>query len=64
MANNVIQHKRSSIPARIPTANSLAVGELAINLADKKIYTKDGNGNVQQLNTAEDDVIALVVALG
>lgn len=44
--SNVIKIKRSETPGLVPSAGSLAVGELAINLADQKIYSKDSAGNV------------------
>ena len=45
MANKLIL-KRSSVAAKVPAATDLDVGELAVNLADRRLYTKDGNGNV------------------
>jgi len=47
-----IIHKKSSVASRIPTASDLEVGEIALNLADKKIYTKDTNGDVIELATS------------
>jgi hypothetical protein len=42
MANKLtLQHKRSSVAGNSPTAAQIAVGELAINFADKKLFTKD-----------------------
>jgi hypothetical protein len=41
-----IQHYRTSTASAVPSAGNLADGELAINLADKKVYTKDSGGNV------------------
>jgi hypothetical protein len=46
MANNTIQIKRSSVAGRVPDANTLAVGEFAVNLTDKVLYTKNATGNV------------------
>jgi hypothetical protein len=49
MANNTIQLKRTSVTGRTPnttnSANSqyIAVGELALNLADSKLYTSNGS---------------------
>ncbi len=43
---NTIQHKRSSVVGKVPTSANLAVGEIAINFADKLIYTKNTDGNV------------------
>lgn len=47
-----VQHKRSSVAANIPTAISLAIGELAINFADRYIYTKNGASAVIRLTGA------------
>ena len=47
--SNTIQIKRSSTAAAVPTAGQLAVGELAVNLADKKLYTKDASNAVVEL---------------
>jgi hypothetical protein len=45
MANKLVL-KRSSVAAKVPLATDLVAGELAVNLADAKLYTKDGSGNV------------------
>lgn len=75
MANTYpIQFKRSSISGKIPSANSLSVGELALNFPDRIIYSKDATGNVisfadisidafYQANSAHDKInIAFVQA--
>lgn len=46
MAGNDIQLKRSSVAGRVPDAANVLVGEPVVNLSDKIIFTKDGNGNV------------------
>ena len=38
--------KNSSTSAAIPTSGDLVQGELAVNVTDKKLYTKDSGGNV------------------
>lgn len=44
-ANTAIQHKRSSVPGKIPTINQLVDGELSVNTHDGKIYfRKNANG--------------------
>jgi len=37
---NVIKHKRSGTASAVPSAGSLVAGELAINTADGKLFTK------------------------
>ena len=39
----------SSTASTVPAAGNLATGELAVNVTDKKIYTKDGSGVVVQV---------------
>ncbi len=48
MANTLL-HKRSSTAAATPSAGSLTVGELAINTADGKLFTKKSNGTVVEI---------------
>lgn len=67
MAGNKIQLKRTSVVGRVPTTGDLDVGELAINLADKRLFTKDGSSNVidvhgQSLNTTAAVQFANVTA--
>lgn len=38
--------KNSSTASAVPSAGSLTQGELAVNVTDKKLYTKDNGGNV------------------
>lgn len=48
MANTIIV-KRSSVAGKVPLSTDLQVGELAVNLADQKIYSKNAAGTVVQL---------------
>jgi len=75
MATKII-HKKSSVADRIPVAGDLEVGELALNLTDKMIYTKQSDGTVVELSTdantlegktvaeIEASALALAIALG
>jgi hypothetical protein len=45
MANTIIP-KKSSVAAKVPLAADLAVGELAVNLVDQKLYSKKSDGTV------------------
>lgn len=45
-----IQFKRSKTAGQRPAASVLAEGELAINLKDRTIFTKDDSGNIIDLN--------------
>jgi hypothetical protein len=46
---NIIQHKRSSTSGVVPVATGLSQGELAINIADGKLYTKNSSNSVINL---------------
>jgi hypothetical protein len=46
---NTIQHKRSSTSGVAPAASGLSQGELAINIADGKLYTKNNSNTVINL---------------
>lgn len=48
-----IQFKRSKIAGTRPAASVLAEGELAINLKDRTIFTKDDSGNIIDLGFAK-----------
>lgn len=45
-----IQFKRSKVAGVNPTAAQLAEGELAINLKDRTLFTKDDSGNIIDLS--------------
>jgi len=47
--SSVIQLKRTETPGSIPTANDIAVGELAVNLADGTLYSKRTDGAVIEI---------------
>jgi hypothetical protein len=58
---NTIQIKRSSTAGAIPEAADLAQGELAANLVDRKLYSKNADGVVFQLGggatgAGQDDI--------
>lgn len=57
MATKIIL-KKSTTGGSAPLSGSIDVGELAINLADRKIYAKDGGGSVVTLNGAYVDTVA------
>ena len=48
MANKIII-KKSSVAGKVPAAGDLEIGELAVNLADRALYSKDAGGSVVQL---------------
>jgi hypothetical protein len=50
----VIQLLRSTVAGRVPTAAQVAEGSLALNLADRRLYSKDHTGEVFRLARPRD----------
>ena len=48
----VIKPKRSVVPASIPTAGNLEVGEIAINIPDGKLYIKAVDNTIREIGGA------------
>jgi len=46
---NTIKLKQSSVASKVPIAGDLVQGELAINTADEKLYTKNSSGVVVEI---------------
>lgn len=44
---NIIKPKRSNTASNVPTTANLSSGELAVNMADKKVYINNGTAVVQ-----------------
>ena len=44
-----IQHKRRQTTGDQPTATEISTGEIALNLADLRMFTKDHNGAIQRI---------------
>jgi hypothetical protein len=50
--STVIKPKRSETALSVPSAGSLATGELAMNITDGKFYTKTSGGTVKEVGGA------------
>ncbi len=48
----VIKPRRSLVPASVPNAIDLEIGELTLNIPDGKFYTKDAGGIVKEVGGA------------
>lgn len=48
MANRIIP-KKSTVAGKAPATGDLEIGEIAINLTDRRLYAKDGSGAVVQI---------------
>jgi hypothetical protein len=44
------QHKRSSVAGKVPLAADIQTGEIALNMTDKKLFTKDGSNAIITLS--------------
>lgn len=60
----VLKVKRTTVAGRIPTANQVATGELALNLADRRLYSKDHTGEVFPLVSGPGAAIFLHAVSG
>lgn len=50
---NEIRHKTSTAAGAVPTAAQLTAGELAVNAADGKVYTRKADGTVVELTDVQ-----------
>ena len=60
----VIKPKRSETTSQIPGSGVLAVGELAMNVADGKFFTKTSGGVVKEMGGAGSVTLQNVVSNG
>ena len=58
-----IQHKRSQQTGDQPTATEIEIGEIALNLADLRMFTKDHNGAIKRIG-GEDVAATLDLTVG
>lgn len=59
---DLIRHKRSATAASVPSAGQLELGELAINVADGRLFLKKANGAIVDV-TSIAGIIGLTEAL-
>lgn len=62
--STVIKLKRSETPNQIPSAGVLQVGELAMNITDGKLYTKNSGGTVKEVGGAGAVTLQAVTTAG
>ena len=43
--------KKSTVEGKAPLSSDLEIGELAVNTADKKLYTKHNDGSIVVIGT-------------
>ena len=51
-----LKPKRSESAGSAPTASDLEVGEIAMNLADGTLYSKNSSGTIVQLKSYDADL--------
>ena len=51
MAYQTIKMKETNVAGKVPTIAQMAVAELCLNLKDKKLYTRDKDGNIITVGT-------------
>lgn len=54
-----VQLKRSETTGSIPTAGDIAVGELAVNLADGTLYSKKTDGSIIEVGGYNPDFFTI-----
>jgi len=47
MANTVFKLRRSSVSGKWPNTSTLSIGELAINITDRKLFSSDGSNTFE-----------------
>ena len=57
MAGTVVKIKQSSVAGKVPSASDLQQGELALNTADVKLYSKNGSGQVITLASGAETAV-------
>ena len=62
--STVIKPKRSEVAQSVPSAGSLATGELAMNITDGKFYTKNTGGSVVEIGGAGSVTLQNVMTNG
>lgn len=55
----IVQLKRTETAGAIPAANEIAVGELAINLADGALYSKRTDGAIIEIGGYNPDLFVM-----
>lgn len=70
MANTVFKLRRSSVAGKVPNTATLSIGELALNLTDRKLYSSDGSNiwetgaNLTTLNVSTNTSVNNLVISG
>jgi len=60
----VIKIKKSETADDAPTTSDLAVGEVALNTADKKIYVRDSSDSIINVSNYSEGDVSLIFPTG
>lgn len=60
---NIIIPKRSTVAGKVPVTGDLVTGEIAINLTDKKLYSKDGSGAIVEIGGGSVDLLNVTTGI-
>ena len=64
MAGTVVKIKQSSVANKVPSASDLEQGELALNTADVKLYSKNAAGAIITLSEGSVTTTSLIYDFG
>jgi len=64
MAGTIVKIKQSSVVGKTPNASDLQQGELALNTADVKLYSKNADGDIITLAAGAVAATPLTVDFG
>lgn len=71
MSTVVIKPKKSETASAVPSTSDLAVGEMAVNSTDQKIYVREADGTVVEIankgvteTAATAKSVVMAIALG
>ena len=53
----VLKPKKSETASAVPTTSDLAVGEICMNIADRKIYTRKSNNSIVIVSSHVSDTV-------
>jgi len=64
MAGTVVKIKQSAVAGKVPETGDLQQGELALNTADVKLYSKNAAGAIITLASGAEEALPVVYDMG
>ena len=62
--STVIKPKRTEVAAKVPTTSDIAVGEIAMNLTDGKMYSRKSDNSIVEVGGAGSTNLQSVTTSG